>query len=64
MQNNTDKRSTQTQTDQPGNMDSFNQHNKEKSTATEDVKEKKDESESYTDYNGNSEENAPARTRE
>ena len=63
MQNNNDKRDKATEK-QPGQMDSFNQHNTEKSTATEDVKKEKDESESYMDYNGNSEENAPARTRE
>lgn len=64
MDNTQDKRNTQTKTDEPGNMDSFNQRSPEKSTATEDVKEKKDESESYMDYNGNSEANAPARARE
>jgi hypothetical protein len=64
MDNNQEKRNTQTKKEEPGNMDSFNQRNTEESTATKDVKEKKDESESYTDYNGNSEANAPARARE
>lgn len=61
---NQDKQNTEVKKEEPSNMDSFNQRNPEKSTATEDVKEKKDESESYTDYNGNSEANAPARARE
>jgi hypothetical protein len=64
METNQDKQNTQVKQQEPGNMDSFNQRNTEKSTETEDVKEKKDESESYMDYNGNSEANAPARTRE
>lgn len=59
-----EKRSAEAGKDEPGNMDSFNQRNTEKSTETEDVKEKKDESESFMDYNGNSEANAPARARE
>jgi hypothetical protein len=58
------KRSTEQGKEEPGSMDSFNHRNTEKSTATEDVKEKKDESESFMDYNGNSEANAPARARE
>ena len=61
---NQDKQNPEIKKDEPGNMDSFNQRNTEKSTASEDVKEKKDESESYMDYNGNSEANAPARARE
>lgn len=64
MNTNGDKRNTGTKNEQPGQMDSFNQRNTEDSSATKDVKEKKDESESYTDYNGNSEANAPARARE
>ena len=64
MDTNQDKQDTQVKSEEPGNMDSFNQRNPEKSTASEDVKEKKDESESYMDYNGNSEANAPARARE
>ncbi len=64
MEKNQDKRDTQTKTEEPGSMDSFNQRNPQKSTEAEDVKEKKDESESYMDYNGNSEANAPARARE
>lgn len=66
MQNNNDKRSNETKnSQQPGDMNSFNQRNEEKSTAAEGaVKKEKDENESYMDYNGNSEENAPARARE
>lgn len=64
MQTNQDKENTQTKREEPGNMDSFNQRNPEKSTESEDVKGKKDEGESYMDYNGNSEANAPARARE
>lgn len=61
-----EKRSTQTEAaQQPGNMDSFNNRNGQKSTEAEGaVKEHKDESEGYMDYNGNSEANAPARARE
>lgn len=59
-----DQRNTEVKNEEPGNMDSFNQRNVEKSTGSEDVKEKKDEGESYMDYNGNSEANAPARSRE
>ena len=54
----------QEQQDQPGSMSSFNNRPDNREGAVEDVKEKKDEGESYQDYNGNSEENAPARTRE
>jgi|GEM_PF-5009632 len=61
---NQDNRNSEAQNEQPGQMDSFNQRNTEESSATKDVKEKKDETESYTDYNGNSEANAPARARE
>ncbi|RYZ30260.1 MAG: hypothetical protein EOO10_03515 [Chitinophagaceae bacterium] len=67
MEKNQDKRST-TQTEnenQPGDLSSFNQRDKARSTQSEGaVKEKKDESESYMDYNGNSDANAPARARE
>jgi hypothetical protein len=65
MERKEEKRSTHINRDQPGGMDSFNQRNDEKSTEAEGaVKEEKDESESYMDYNGNSEANAPARARE
>ena len=64
MDKNQEKVNQQTENEQLGNMSSFNQRDTEKSTATEDVKESKDESESYMDYNGNSEANAPARARE
>jgi hypothetical protein len=65
MENNQDKRSQTENEQQPGNMSSFNNRDKERSTESEGaVKEEKDESESYMDYNGNSEANAPARARE
>ena len=66
MENNQDKRSKQTENEnQPGDMSSFNQRDTERSTETEGaVKPEKDESESFMDYNGNSEANAPARARE
>lgn len=66
MENNKDKRSKQAQSEQqPGELNSFNQRNQQKSTEAEGaVKEQKDEGESYMDYNGNSEANAPARARE
>ena len=64
MSTNQDEENKEAKTEEPGQMDSFNQRNPQKSTETEDVKEKKDESESYMDYNGNSEANAPARARE
>jgi hypothetical protein len=60
------KRSTQTENEkQPGDMASFNQRDTNRSAESEGaVKEQKDEKESYMDYNGNSEANAPARARE
>ena len=66
MENNIEKRSTEPQNqEQPGDMNSFNQRNEPKSTGAEGaVKDDKDESEGYMDYNGNSEANAPARARE
>jgi len=67
MEKNQDKRSTaQTENEnQPGDLPSFNQRDTQRSTESEGaVKEKKDESESYMDYNGNSDANAPARARE
>lgn len=54
----------QEEQEQPGSLSSFNQRPNNREGGVEDVKEKKDEKESYTDYNGNSEENAPARARE
>lgn len=59
-----DQEKTQTSSEEPGQLDSFNQRNPQKSTEAEDVKGKKSESESFMDYNGNSEANAPARARE
>ena len=66
MEKNQEKRSTQTENEkQPGDLSSFNQRDTQRSTEAEGaVKEEKDEGESYMDYNGNSEANAPARARE
>ena len=66
MENKQEKRSTQPETEkQPGDLSSFNQRDTERSTEAEGaVKPDKDEKESYMDYNGNSEANAPARARE
>ena len=66
MEQNQDKRSKQTENEkQPGEMSSFNQRDTNRSTESEGaVKEEKDEKESYMDYNGNSDANAPARSRE
>lgn len=52
------------QQEQPGSMSSFNQRQEGKEGRVENVVEKKDETQSYMDYNGNSEANAPARARE
>ncbi len=54
-----EKRSEQAQ--QPGNLDSFNNRDNQRSGEVETTKGEKDESESYMDYNGNSEANAPVR---
>jgi hypothetical protein len=60
MENRNEKRSTQEEKNpMAGDMSSFNNRDVEKSTETEKAGGK-DESESYTDYNGNSEQNAPA----
>ena len=66
MERRNDKRSEEAQNEQqPGNMNSFNQRNEEKSSEADGaIKKEKDEGESYMDYNGNSEANAPKRTRE
>jgi len=60
------KRSEQAESEQqPGNLSSFNKRDVERSTEAEGAeKGGKDESESYMDYNGNSEENAPTGARE
>ncbi|QEC56085.1 hypothetical protein [Flavisolibacter ginsenosidimutans] len=53
-----DKRSEQVQNEpQPGNMNSFNQRNKEKSSEAEDAKKNKEENEAV-------EANEPLRTKE
>ncbi len=49
---------------QPGSMSSFNNRPHNRGGSVEEVEEKKEEGESYMDYNGNSEENAPVRARE
>ena len=49
---------------QPGSMSSYNNRPDNRQGSVEEVKDAKDESESYQDYNGNSEDNAPARARE
>ena len=65
MERNDEKRSEQAQDEQqPGDLSSFNKKDVDRSTEAEGaVKEEKDASESYLDYNGNSTENAPARSR-
>ena len=64
MDKNQENRSAQTAKEQePGDMSSFNQRETERSTESEGAQKGKDESESYMDYNGNSEANAPARSR-
>jgi hypothetical protein len=45
-------------------MSSYNNRQDNREGSVEEVKKKKDETESYMDYNGNSEANAPARARE
>ena len=61
MENRNEKRSAQEEKNpMAGDMSSFNNRDADRSTQTEKAEEGKDESESYTDYNGNSEHNAPA----
>jgi hypothetical protein len=62
MENKVEKRSAEIEKEQqPGDMSSFNNRNKERSAEIEGAKKKeKDESGSYTEYNGNSEQNKPA----
>jgi hypothetical protein len=63
MEKGNEKKSTEEQ-QQPGSMSSFNNREENREGSVEEVKEHKDASESYMDYNGNSEANAPARARE
>lgn len=63
MDKQTEKR-TKEQEQQPGSLSSFNNRPGNREGSVEEVKEKKDEGESYMDYNGNSEANAPERARE
>lgn len=61
MENRNEKRSAEVENNpMAGDMSSFNNRDKERSGETEKADEGKDESESYMDYNGNSEQNAPA----
>lgn len=63
MENKNEKRSKiEEEKQQPGNMSSFNNRDVKRSTEAEKAEEGKDESKSYMDYNGNSEQNAPADT--
>ena len=65
MEDQNGKLGQQQQHQQPNSMNSFNQRRQEgEEGRAENVTEKKDESQGYTDYNGNSEANAPARARE
>ena len=50
------------QEEQPGSMSSFNNKVDNPKGSVEETSGGKDESQSYMDYNGNSEENAPARS--
>jgi len=49
---------------QNDSMSSYNNRQDNREGNVEEVKEEKDAGESYMDYNGNSEANAPARARE
>ncbi|HZH63653.1 MAG TPA: hypothetical protein VEY10_02100 [Flavisolibacter sp.] len=61
MENRNEKRSAQEEKNpMAGDMPSFNNRDAGRRTQIEKAEEGKDESESYTDYNGNSEQNAPA----
>ena len=66
MDKNKTKRSEQAENEQqPGNLSSFNKRDVERRTEAEGAeKGGEDESESYMDDNGNSEENAPTRAGE
>ena len=62
MENRDEKRSTPVeQNPMAGDMSSFNNRDAVRSAKPEKAEEGKDESESYTDYNGNSEQNAPVK---
>ena len=49
---------------QPGSMSSYNNRQDNREGQVEETTGEKDESQSYMDYNGNSEENAPSRAKE
>lgn len=60
-----DKNAKTTADKQPSeSMESFNNRPDNREGKLEEVKQEKDAGESYMDYNGNSETNAPARSRE
>jgi hypothetical protein len=58
-----DKRKQQEE-QQTGSMSSYNNRQDNREGNVEETSGGKDESQSYMDYNGNSEENAPARAKE
>ncbi|HEU4903318.1 MAG TPA: hypothetical protein VFT06_11010 [Flavisolibacter sp.] len=58
------EKQVQQQEQQPGDMASYNNRRENREGEVEETKGEKDESQSYMDYNGNSEENAPARAKE
>lgn len=65
MQNGNANRDTrQANQQQPGDTASFNNRDAQRSAETEDATAGKDVDESYMDYNGNSEQNAPVGTEE
>ncbi|HET7896408.1 MAG TPA: hypothetical protein VFL47_02025 [Flavisolibacter sp.] len=53
----------QAEEQQPDSMSSYNNRPDNRKAEVEEVKENKDVDESFMDYNGNSEANAPARAR-
>jgi hypothetical protein len=58
------EKQVQQQEQQPGDMASYNNRRDNREGEVEEATGEKDESQSYMDYNGNSEENAPARAKE
>ena len=58
-----EKRSNQEE-QQPGSMSSYNNRPDNREGKVEETSGEKDETQSFIDYNGNSEENAPARSGE
>jgi hypothetical protein len=64
MDNNNEKQGGQNNQQPPESMTSYNNLQENQKETAEETVGKKDESQSYMDYNGNSEQNAPARARE